>query len=251
MEIPFKITPKSLNDLFLDELLVFFPLIHEFRAITKDLKGRPCRLALEALAEKYNAIVSRSMGHYENFQKEHTGSSYWSEFTPTSKVVEVEDEENIAENVFPVSYRFNGFATAQILTTHWVGLMVVYFELKTILGQIAQLQTEELKTQRNEQSILEALEGVKHLHTLKQQQEEVTESWQTMAKNVCLSTEYLLDEKMGALGPITAIVLIRACKTCMGEDQDQDWTRELEWISFIEKRIQMRFSFHITGILGD
>jgi hypothetical protein len=73
-----------------------------------------------------------------------------------------------------------------------------------------------------------------------------------MARNICQSVEYFLQDKMGVMGPLAIITQLRGCKSCLENDSvPEKSNREIGWTIDLIERIQKRVDIPVNNLFGD
>jgi len=76
--------------------------------------------------------------------------------------------------------------------------------------------------------------------------------WHTMARNICQSVEYFLQDKMGVMGPLAILTQLRECKSCLENDSfPEKSSREICWTTDLIERIQKRVDFPVNNLFRD
>lgn len=186
------------------------------------------------------------------FEASICGPLYWPEF---STVDSAADNPALGK-LFPVTFRFPSFAVAQAMQTYWAAQIAVrhrlselYSQLRDIAARAARLGDvppctcdggrEEAHSSTMEtaaaiclsHSAPDVLVPPRQLHRL--------ESKETVARKICQSVEYTLQDSMGSLG---YMVTVPPLVTVLAYSQafDEDWSRERVWIGEVIARIQAR-----------
>jgi hypothetical protein len=137
--------------------------------------------------------------------------------------------------VFPISFHFSVFFVAQVVTTYWTSMMAVHCLLMYAYNKLASLDpsTALSSTTDHQASARSVFLSRSGGHK---------EKWETMTKNVCQSTEYFLQDKMGSVGPLAMLTQLRGCQSRM-ESIAEDWSREVSWITEVTEKIRKKSTF--------
>ncbi|EAW13682.1 Zn(II)2Cys6 transcription factor [Aspergillus clavatus NRRL 1] len=162
------------------------------------------------LIEEAYAIDRALQDVYSNFQLEVPGLSYW----PVLSQSFTGNETNGA--VFPVVYHFPNLKTASFLMLYWASRALLWSCISN-LNDIIRKQTTQFTIDADQLS----LDGHK--------------TYTTMARNVCQSLEYCLQEELSLLGMFVASTPIAIVTRAV---QNRTEERDAIWLIYIQEKMR-------------
>ncbi|KAJ9293502.1 hypothetical protein DTO271G3_7767 [Paecilomyces variotii] len=264
--IPWTNIPKSEFDQFFD-LFVRGPAT--FQAVDRLDGAEPLeklRIALNIVHSCWELDADLAM-FYEQFEKASLGPLYWPEFAKPiihrrgrhDNYDDDNDDEDVLDNrsLFPISLHFPNLGTARTIILYWATLTMLWSGLYQLYGLIYALKetiidakldneredeyerenhntapsTPELDSNTDDADAENLTFLITHLPPL----DDHRRDFASMARNVCQSVEYCMQEEMLGLGPIIlpaplAIVI----DTMKGYES---FANEVRWARRVMRRI--------------
>jgi hypothetical protein len=231
LEQPWNFLPKSPHDDIVDTLFHLPVIFGRFDAVSRERNEDVLHAGLCDVIASYLKIESVLQGLHENFNRSISGSLYWPELSTLESPLD--DEES--GRLFPVSFQFPSFSVALTVTTYWSNMMIIHNQLGHAYDRLESLPPLDNHNSQPLPSVpAPCASGSK---------------WETMAKNVCQSVEYFLQDHMGSLGPLTILSFLSGCYSCFGNGAGH-WSREMCWISDSMLQIKKRLGFPTGNLLG-
>ncbi|KAK0751820.1 hypothetical protein B0T18DRAFT_318071 [Schizothecium vesticola] len=228
---PWKSLPKSPHDELFDTLFDLPAIFGKFDAVSRERDRSILCAGLGEVIAKYLEIESVLQRMHQDFSKSVSGPLYWPELSTLESRLDNEESGKL----FPVSFRFSSFSVALTVTTYWSNMMVVRNQLGHAYNRL------EARTSADDDSS-SALPFL-------QSSCERDSGWEFMAKNVCQSAEYFLQDHMGTLGPLSILSFLSGCFSCFGNNAG-DWGREMYWISDVMLQIKKKLGMTASTPLG-
>jgi len=228
---PWKSLPKSPHDELFDTLFDLPAIFGRFDAVSREKDRSILCAGLGEVIAKYLEIESVLQRMHEDFSKSVSGPLYWPELSSLESRLDNEESGKL----FPVSFRFSSFSVALTVTTYWSNMMVVRNQLGHAYTRL------EVRTSVDDDSS-SALPFLRPSC-------ERDSGWEFMAKNVCQSVEYFMQDHMGTLGPLSILGFLSGCFSCFGNNAG-DWGREMYWISDIMLQIKKKLGMTASTPLG-
>lgn len=201
---------------------------------------------LHDIIEKYSEIDAVLQRLYANFDQSISGPLYWAALSTLDSCLD-NDKHGKA---FPVSFHFPNFSIALIVATYWSNMMVVHIQLMYAYAKLAAIKSPETipdethDTQGSTSADKRTYEAVQFY----QRSREHASKWTTMAKNICQSGEYFMQDNMGAHGALYIITLLSGCYSCF-RNAPGDWSREINWITEFMCRIKKKVNLPSRNLL--
>lgn len=183
------------------------------------------------MAESTLEILDRAQEWYKEFESENgsSGPLYWPRFSSLS--CSADDSAN--GKVVPISFYFPSFSLANCITAYWSTLMVGHAIVMIVYSVLVDPKYELLSSSSADDQdlyLLHSLEDPKTVpaSSFPQLMREHYIKWKSMVTNICQSVEFMMQDKMGIVGPINTLSLLRGCSETIDSHAGMD--RELTWI---------------------
>jgi hypothetical protein len=243
IERPWKLLPKTPLDELIDVLFDYHAILQQFIKVSRETNKTVLQVGFREIIAMCLKVESALRGLYGNFEKSTSGMLYWPELSTLESRL---DDARLGK-VFPVSFHFPGFFVAQVVTTYWVGMMAVHHLLMSTYDKLAEIESSTALTSSTNSlpwpisagNVPSSLQSRVH-----------SNNWTPMARNICQSVEYFLQDKMGFFGPLAIVTQLHGCKRNL-ESIPEDWSRETSWIADIIARIQKKVDFPVNNLFGD
>jgi hypothetical protein len=189
IERPWKLFPKTPTDELFDLLFEYQAILQQSNEVSREKNQTVLQEGFRDVLAKSLKVETAMRGVYEKFENSVSGLLYW----PELSTLQSQHDNTKLGKVFPISFYFPVFFVAQVVTTCWTSMMAVHFLLMYAYNKFASLDpsTALSSTTDNQASTRSGFLSRSREHRQK---------WETMAKNVCQSVEYFLQDKMGLLG---------------------------------------------------
>ncbi len=243
MQRPWKIFPKSPVDELIDPLFHLLPVFRQFDEIIGGTSQALRQRGLRDIIAKSLEVESTIRTVYANFEKSVSGPLYWSQLSS----LESRLDDTTLGRVFPISLHFPAFLVAEVMTTYWSSMMTVHKLLMHSHEILASIERCTSST-HDVNGLPQQSDGVGQAASSELASRVHGDAWRVMARNLCQSVEFFLQDKMGGLASLSMLLLLRGCKSCFETDV-REWSREIGWISDFIKQIQMKFDFPISKLL--
>jgi hypothetical protein len=247
-ERPWKLVPKTHLDELYDSLFEISAIFQKVDEISKQTNQSVLQDGFRDIITMLLKVESALRGSYGNFKKSISGPLYWPELSTLQSHL---DDTELGK-VFPVSFHFPAFVVAEVTTTYWSGMMAVHEELMRIYDELAAMKSSTALASVTGSPLrpTAACNSLSSAVPSDPRSREHGNKSTTMARNICQSTEYFLQGKMGELGSITMLMLLSGCKSCF-ENATEDWSREISWITDFMGRIKKKVNLPRNDLLED
>jgi len=248
LEQPWTEVPKSPHDEVLDLLFRIGAIMQQADKLDEEKDLDVVEEGTHDLIAESMKIVSALDGLYAKCEQASSGPLYWAELSTLESSLDNETQGK----VFPVSFCFSAFVIGQVVTTYWSGLMTIHLSLMHSYQRLASIEMRRRGSEiayqyihppAGQSSNITVLSG-----PLETKAREHHATWTAMAKNICQAAEYMIQSKMGWLGPISMLTLLEGSKVCFG-DEAEKWSKEIGWIEEMMDIIRQKFTFPVDEIL--
>lgn len=212
----------------------------------KELRDRSRALprALQILDQCWKVDV-RLRSFYHRFEKEAFGPIYWAELSKQNQDPIVDTSLG---NTFPVAFRFQNLKFAHICMQYWAtlsilwsGMGLLYHILATFDGVIDPNASNREGCDPSPSFKVAQLPPLEH-------RTDVT----SLAKKICQSLEFCMQDGLGGMGPTSAIFPLKAAIETLHSSPGCD--RELAWAEAAMQKINgtgVRILNHLGAPLTD
>jgi hypothetical protein len=246
LERPWKSITKTPYDELINWLFSLPDVIGQFDAVAQETDHTKLRAGLHDIIEKYSEIDTVLQRLYANFDQSVSGPLYWAALSTLDSCVD-NDQHGKA---FPVSFHFPNFSIALIVATYWSNMMVVHIQLMYVYAKLAAVESPEDISGGAQDTQCSTAADSKSYEAMQfyERSREHASKWTTMAKNICQSGEYFMQDNMGAHGALSIITLLSGCYSCF-ENSPSDWSREINWIAEYMCRIKKKVNLPSRNLL--
>lgn len=243
MERPWKVIPKTPFDELNDGL---FKLPSIFEALDR-LRREPNH---DGLQDCFHDIIGRFLevgsflqGLCENFKRSVSGPFYW----PEMSTLESSLDSTEMGKVFPVSFHFPAFVVAHFTVMYWSGMMTVHNQLMYTYDALAAIESAPTSVASSPGRSTAPGSGCSP--SVLQSREHKTK-WEEMARNICQSAEYFLQDNMGEFGSLSMLALLSGANSCM-MNASHEWSREIIWIAELLGRLKKKSNLPSSDLLKE
>jgi hypothetical protein len=241
-ERPWKLVPKTPFDELIDLLFNFHINYQAYNNVCLEKDQYIRQRTLGKIVSDCLNVKTAMEGVYRRFTDSICDLLYWPELSTLESRL---DDVQLGK-VFPVSFQFPNFFVAQVVITYWVGMLSIHHLLAKVYNKLAEGEffmvsigtTDNVLRPKPVGSSPFVLQSCEHYH-----------AWKAMARNICQSVEYFLQDKMGVTGPISIISHLFGCKRNL-DDAPEDCSRESSWIGDVIQRIQEKAGFPVSNLFG-
>lgn len=214
--------------------------------MTQETDQTKLRDGLHDIIEKYSEIDTVLQRLYANFDQSVSGPLYWAALSNLDSCVDNDQHGK----VFPVSFYFLNFSMALIVATYWSNMMVVHIQLMYVYAKLAAVESTETISDEAHDAQCSTIADNWSYEAVQfyERSQEHASKWITMAKNICQSGEYFMQDNMGAHGALSIITLLSGCYSCF-ENSPGDWSREIDWIAEYMCRIKKKVNLPSRNLL--
>lgn len=246
IERPWKIIPKTPLDRLDDAFFAIAAIIQQFDELSHETSLNLLRDGYRTILAKLLNVESALRGLNGNFEKSLSGPLYWAEL---STFESLQDDAKLGK-LFPVSFHFPAFVVAQFIVTYWSGMMAAHNHIMYTYNKLAEIESRIALTRviSNSRLLEPAIVGNYQTVSFDLQSRKHGEIWVTMAKNICQSAEYFLQNKMGELGSFYMLTLLSGCNSCWKSDVG-NWSREISWVAETMDRIKSDAHLPLDNLL--
>lgn len=245
VEEPWKLIAKSpLEELF-DLFLRIPAILQQLDGLSRETNKTVLQNGFCDMMEKCSKTEGALRGLYSNFERSASGPLYWPEFSTLDSRL----DDTTSGKVFPISFHFPSFSIAQVVTTYWMGMMMVHYLLRLACDRLAAIDSLT-DLARDTNTVMWPTSGDKippPVVLSSSKSREHDNKWKTMVRNICQSLEYHLQDRMGGLGPVFILTQLLGCKKCLENDRE-DFSREISWITEFTERIRKRLNFPVDNL---
>ena len=248
MERPWKWFPKSPLEEIVEPLFEFRAILKQSDELSHETNQAVRQDGFLENTAKCLKVESAFQGLYENFEKFISGPLYW----PELSTLESPLDNTRSGKVFPISFHFPTFLIAQFMTMYWSCMMVVHHQLRYSYDKLAAIESSTALTSTTDSLLWPTSAGNEFYSAVPSElrSREHSNKVETLARNICQSIEYFLQDKMGGLGPLFEHTSLSEYKNCL-ESVHQDCSREISWITDLMERMQQKYSFPVNKITDD
>ncbi|KAH7144321.1 hypothetical protein B0J13DRAFT_42182 [Dactylonectria estremocensis] len=239
IEKPWETTPKDHHDLLMDLFLQLPSILSKIDALDNDDRPQQVAAGCAGILQGCLRFESNLGTWLSVFRVAAAGPLYWPELSTTAS----ETDSPELGKLFPVSMCFPSFRVAETMVLFWTLRVLLHFHAYKIQQKLyaAQETVSEYYDETHGMSQYVVVDmTAQHfppaevlLPPLGHQEE----SYQTSARYICQSVEYVSRIKPRNLGPNTmlpSLVVVRAILSIA----PGDWARELAWVNETLSRIQ-------------
>lgn len=246
LERPWESIKKSPYDEFIGWLLNLPDVIGEFDALSQETDQQVVCAGLHEIIEKYLEIESVLQNLYGNFDQSVSGPLYWAALSTLDSCLDNDKQGK----TFPVSFHFSNFSIALTVATYWSNMMVVHIQLTHTYAKLAAIESPETTScaAHDTQGLIAADNGSHQAAQFYQLSLEHGSKWTTMARNICQSGEYFMQDNMGAYGALSIITLLSGCYSCF-DNSSGDWSREISWIAEFMYKVKKKVNLPTRNLL--
>ncbi|GAE00157.1 hypothetical protein CPC735_047590 [Paecilomyces variotii No. 5] len=250
--VPWANIPKTEFDQFFD---IFLNAPATLQAVDQlDATEPPERLRITLrIIESCWALDSELARFYENIEKTSLGPLYWPEFAkPRSHWKSQQDDSHDGNenndlndiDLFPISLHFPNLGTARTVILYWATLAMLWSGLYQLTLLVYALKDSVLESNINNENELELEHETSDVDTDTADLEFAIarlrplghrKDFASMARNVCQSVEYCMQDEMLGIGPLLIPAPLGiVIDTMKGYESFQ---REVRWAKKVMKKI--------------
>lgn len=244
-DLPWKSSQKGLRDLLIDILLEIPEVYHRTDELTRDncrSKILPGLINIMKLCWRIDSQLNEWYGLLETFV---AGPVYW----PKLSTIDSPFDDTESGKVFAVAFHFPSYDVAHVMILYWIALLLHHPLLCSMYEQLESLAGEGLEDMEctcievlipETADITVTVPSIcpRHFTTEKLPPLGYRTEWASgAARNICQSAEYVMQEKMGELGPTILLPRLIVVREFLAYASG-DWTRELGWIADQLSKIQ-------------
>ena len=214
MDGPWRERPKRPMDVLFDHVAQAPAIFNQVQAL-RSLQPHEVLPATLQIITKCWEMDDKLRIFYDNLESSSLGPLYWPEFSK-------------AESIFPVAFHFSDLNTANMLMLYWTTLTMLWSglsKLYELLSSLAQIEMDSGGIYDSSPSY--------HISLLRPLDHRVR--YISMARNVCQSVEYCIQDQMLGFGSSTVVAPLTILTETLRDDPN--FASEMLWIKETFKTI--------------
>ena len=223
-ERPWATFPKNSVDSCLDALYSLPAVLRIWDEVLEATDPDEVRKGCLSAIREVSKVDIMLSGWLDGFQQTVSGATY----TPTFSTLTSAVDEDGAK-LFPLSFQFSAFTICYQMTTYWSGMMVVNEMMMLAYRKLAELDPSS---------------GAGALAR------EHEETWVSMIRNICQSTECFEKPENGKVGLAVGVSMLRGCQLTL-KDYPENWHLERAWLEESMWRIHKKLTIAVSRFVRE
>jgi len=228
---PWKSIEKAPYDAIVDVIYDVFAVLQKFDETCSKEDPLKRRDGLYEIITTCLDLENQLKRVYDKFDNSVPGPLYW----PQLSKLESNLDDDISGKVFPISFYFSTFFVAQVVLGYWSAMTTVHHQLMCTYQKLAEIELPSTHGGSNDAA--RAIDVRFSIHLAADRADEHARLSEDMARNLCQSVEYSLQDRMGGLGPLAVLTHLSGCLDYLLNRQER-FQREAKWMRETMGRIK-------------